>query len=54
MTRSAGESEPRKRVSWRKKSDADKKLLMLGIAEIYEQIAKCDENLAKERRHGSK
>ena len=30
-------------------SDAHKKLLMLGIAEIYEQIAQSDENLAKER-----
>jgi len=33
-----------------KMSDAHKKLLMLGVAEIYEQIAKSDENLAKERR----
>jgi hypothetical protein len=32
-----------------KLGDADKKLLMLGIAEIYEQIAKSDEDLAKER-----
>jgi hypothetical protein len=28
-------------------SDAHKRLLLLGIAEIYEQIAKSDENLAK-------
>ena len=37
-----------------KLSNADKKLLMLGIAEIYEQIAKSHENLAKERLRGSK
>jgi hypothetical protein len=37
-----------------KLSDAHKKLLMLGIAEIYEQIAESDKNLAKERPGGSK
>ena len=30
-----------------KMSDVHKKLLLLGIAEIYEEIAKSDENLAK-------
>jgi hypothetical protein len=35
-----------------KMGDAHKKILMLGIAEIYEQIAKSDENLAKERPRG--
>jgi hypothetical protein len=37
-----------------KTSDAHKKILMLGVAEIYEQIAKSDESLARERLLGFK